>query len=246
MTRAADNTQSGLSPESGKTLADRVFSALQDEIVMGQIAPGSKLGEAELAARFGVSRGPLREAIRRLESRQLLERIPHVGCRVTQLSLDDLIEVYQVRELLEGEAVRLAASAMSDEEIVGLREVLAQHEQQRDLQAGEAYFQHEGDLDFHYRIIQGSHNKTLINLLLGELYYRVRMYRYRASRVSQRPQRALHEHHAIMEAIEQRDGEMAALLMRRHLARARSNLEQQKQAGGDTAFAFTPSTKETP
>lgn len=210
------------------TLADRVFAALQDDIVLGRIAPGAKLGEAELAARYGVSRGPLREAIRRLESRKLLERTPHAGCRVAQLSLDELIEVYQVRELLEGEAARLAASAMTADEVAGLATVLAQHEQQRDLQADEAYFQHEGDLDFHYRIIQGSHNRTLTGLLIGELYYLVRMYRYRASQMSHRPRTALGEHRAILAAIEARDGEMAALLMRRHLARARENLEQQR------------------
>lgn len=214
--------------EIAKTLADKVFATLQDDIVRGRILPGTKLGEAELAARYGVSRGPLREAIRRLEARKLLERSPHVGCRVAQLSLDELIEVYQVRELLEGEAARLAATSMTAAEVDGLKAVLAQHEQQRDLQADEAYFQHEGDLDFHYRIIQGSHNRTLANLLIGELYYLVRMYRYRASQASHRPQMAFGEHRAILSAIEARDGEMAQLLMRRHLARARTNLEQQK------------------
>lgn len=211
------------------TLSDRVFQQLQDDIVLGRIEPGAKLGEAELANRFGISRGPLREAIRRLEARKLLEHVPHVGCRVTQLSLSELVEVYQVRELLEGEAARLAATAMTDEEIAGLAQVLQQHETQQDLRADKAYFQDEGDLDFHYRIIQGSHNKTLANLLIGELYYLVRMYRYRASRTSHRPQMALAEHRAILDAIQSRDGEMAALLMRRHLARARNNLHDTTQ-----------------
>ncbi len=210
------------------TLADHVFAELQDDIVVGRIAPGSKLGEAELAARFGVSRGPLREAIRRLESRQLVVHVPHVGCRVAELSLDELIEVYQVRELLEGEAAQLAATAMTDDEVARLKQLLAQHEQQQDLQADQAYYQHEGDLDFHYHIIQGCHNSTLASLLINELYYRVRMYRYRASQTSHRPQQALHEHRAIVQAIEARDGEMAALLMRRHLSHARTNLEQQR------------------
>lgn len=215
-------------PSAGLTLADSVFMALQDDIVVGRIEPGSKLGETELAARFGVSRGPLREAIRRLEARKILERIPHVGCRVAKLSVDQLIEVYQVRELLEGEAARLAAKAMTANEITVLRQVLAQHETQQDLQDDEAYFQHEGDLDFHYQIIQGSHNKILANLLIGELYYLVRMYRYRASQAHRRPQKALYEHRAILEAIEARDSEMAELLMRRHLSHARTSLEQQK------------------
>ena len=68
-----------LAEGSTRTLADRVFTRLQDDIVRGEIPPGSKVSETELAGRYGVSRGPLREAIRRLESRKLLEREVHVG-----------------------------------------------------------------------------------------------------------------------------------------------------------------------
>ena len=173
-------------PESARTLADRVFARLQDDIVRGEIPPGSKVSETELAGRYGVSRGPLREAIRRLESRKLLERVVHVGTRVASLSFDDLIEIYHVREALEGMAARLAAEHMSVEEVNGLYDVLAQHEQQQDLQQDTAYFQREGDLDFHYRIIQGSHNGTLSQMLIGELYHLVRMYRYQFSSVANR------------------------------------------------------------
>ena len=207
------------------TLSDRVFERLQDDIVRGVLAPGSKLGEAELAERYGVSRGPLREAIRRLESRKLLERVPRAGARVASLSLPDLMEIYRVREALEGMAARLAAEAMTDEEIRGLHELLARHEQQQDLREDVAYFQREGDLDFHYRIIQGSHNRTLVELLIGELYHLVRMYRYQFSAVANRPRKALHEHRRIVEAIEARDGEVAEMLMRRHISRARENIE---------------------
>ena len=71
---------------TGSTLADRVFTAIQDAIVKGELRAGSKISEAELATRYGVSRGPLREALRRLEGRQLLSRVPHVGVRVMALS----------------------------------------------------------------------------------------------------------------------------------------------------------------
>lgn len=213
--------------ENARTLAERVFSRLQDDIVRGVIAPGSKVSETELASRYGVSRGPLREAIRRLESRKLLEREAHVGTRVASLSFADLIEIYQVREALEGMAARLAATHMSDQEVAGLAELIGQHEQQQDLREDTAYFQREGDLDFHYRIIQGSHNATLIQMLIGELYHQVRMYRYQFSTISNRPRKALNEHRRIIEAIESRDGEMAELLMRRHISRARENIEQQ-------------------
>jgi len=220
--------------ENTRTLADRVFARLQDDIVRGEILPGSKVSETELASRYGVSRGPLREAIRRLESRKLLERVVHVGTRVASLSVNDLIEIYHVREALEGMAARLAAEHMTPEEVRGLYDVLAQHEQQQDLREDVAYFQREGDLDFHYRIIQGSHNATLSQLLIGELYHLVRMYRYQFSTVANRPQKALNEHRRIVEAIEARDGEMAELLMRRHISSARKNIENQYQKQADT------------
>ena len=117
--------------DSSRTLADRVFSRLQDDIVRGVSAPGSKGSETDLAGRYGVSRGPLREAIRRLESRKLLEREVHVGTRVASLSFDDLIEIYHVREALEGLAAGLAARLMTAEEVAGLTELLGQHEQQQ-------------------------------------------------------------------------------------------------------------------
>ncbi len=224
----------GSVPENTRTLADRVFARLQDDIVRGEILPGSKVSETELASRYGVSRGPLREAIRRLESRKLLERVVHVGTRVASLSVNDLIEIYHVREALEGMAARLAAEHMTPEEVRGLYDVLAQHEQQQDLREDVAYFQREGDLDFHYRIIQGSHNATLSQLLIGELYHLVRMYRYQFSTVANRPQKALNEHRRIVEAIEARDGEMAELLMRRHISSARKNIENQYQKQADT------------
>jgi len=212
-----------------RTAADRVFEALQDAIVRGEIRPGSRVGETELAVRFGTSRGPLREALRRLESRHLVERTPHVGIRIASLGYAALIEIYYVREALEGMAARLAALHMTDAEVAGLKALLAAHEQDEALKADTAYFQQEGDLDFHYRIIKGSHNAALAELLIGELYHRIRMYRYQVSAHANRPQKAFAEHQRIVEAIEARDGDLAEMLMRRHLSSARQNIEKHQK-----------------
>lgn len=209
-----------------RTAADRVFEALQDAIVRGDIEPGSRVGETELAERFGTSRGPLREALRRLESRRLVERTPHVGIRIASLSHGALIELYYLREALEGMSARLAALHMTSGEVAGLKALLAAHEQDEALKADTAYFQQEGDLDFHYRIIQGSHNTALTELLIGELYHRIRMYRFQFSAYANRPQKAFGEHQRIVEAIEARDGDLAEMLMRRHISSARQNIEQ--------------------
>jgi DNA-binding GntR family transcriptional regulator len=150
---------------------------------------------------------------------------------VAALGVGDLEELYQVREALEGMAARFAAERMTDDEITGLHDLLDRHEQQEDLRENTAYFQREGDLDFHYRVIQGSHNRVLSGLLVGELYHLARMYRYQFSAVGNRPRKALEEHRRIVEAIGARDGELAELLMRRHISRAWENIRAQIGAG---------------
>lgn len=219
------NPSLALHDSTARTAADRVFEALQTAIVRGDIAPGARISETELAERFGTSRGPLREALRRLESRKLVERTPHVGIRIASLSREKLIEIYYVREALEGMAARLAAMHMTTQEMAGLRALLAEHERDEALQGDIAYFQQEGDPDFHYRIINGSHNQALIALLIGDLYHLVRMYRYQFSTYTNRPQKAFSEHLHIVDAIEARDGDLAEMLMRRHISSARQNIE---------------------
>jgi len=217
--------------DANLTLADRVFAQIQDAIVKGQLKAGVKMSEAELTARYGVSRGPLREALRRLEARKLLTRIPHVGVRVVELTIDDVLQMYQVREVLEGMAARLAAEHVTDDEVHGLKHLLQQHQQQTELQMGKGYYQEEGDFDFHYRIVKASRNDVLMQMLCGELYHRVRLYRYQFSVTEGRPQKAFAEHSRIVEAIEARDSEMAELLMRRHISSARKNIEANYHKG---------------
>ncbi|MFS0826619.1 GntR family transcriptional regulator [Pseudomonas phoenicis] len=209
-----------------ETLSEHVFRRIQAAIIQGDIAPGSKISEPELARTYGISRGPLREAIHRLEGQRLVVRVPHVGARVVSLSTRELIELYQIRESLEGMACRLAAEHMSAEQIQALRQVLDTHEQDAAFQAGLGYYQQEGDYDFHYRIIHGSGNQTLVQMLCGELYQLVRMYRIQFSSTPNRPHQAFAEHHRILDAIEAGDGELAELLMRRHIGASRRNIER--------------------
>ncbi len=219
--------------EPTKTLSDGAFRQIQAAIVKGDIAPGTRISEQYLSTTFGIGRGPLREAIRRLEGRRLVVRIPHAGVRVVSLSYAELIELYHVREALEGMACRLAAQNMTDEEIQGLRDVLAMHEQHSGLKANKSYYQQEGDLDIHYLIVQGSKNRTLSNMLCDELYHLVRMYRYRFSTTPKRPQQAFAEHHNLIQAIADRDGELAEMLMRRHISASRRNIERRLQEQGE-------------
>ena len=208
------------------TIADKVFAQLRQAIVEGEIPPGSKISEPEMATRYGISRGPLREAMRRLESSNLVERRANVGARVITLSNEQLLEIFHVREALEGMAARLAASSMPRPEIDALRDLLAQHREQIEREADQTYFQKEGDLDFHYRIVQGSRNARLIGLLCNDLYHLVRMYRFQFGMSSNRAPAALREHAHIVEAIADRDAELAEWLMRRHIRSSRKHVER--------------------
>ena len=208
------------------TLTERLFDALQQAIVEGEIPQGSKISEPELARQHGVSRGSLREAMARLEARKLVERKPNLGARVVTLSYEQLIEIFQLREALEGMAARLAAQNMSEREIEELQKLLNQHGEQIAEQHGQAYFQKQGDLDFHYRIVQGSKNKQLIELLCNDLYHLLRMYRYQFGMRSKRSQQAYEEHQYLINAIAARDPEMAELLMRQHIRASRRNVEK--------------------
>src|SRR5665647_3401973 len=125
-------------PEQG-TLADIASHRLAHSIVTGELLQGQKLNEAELAERFGMGRGPLREALRHLEGMRLVKRIPNAGKRVVVLDYKTMADLYAVREALEGMACRIAATQMTEDEIDQLRRLLDNHEMQIKKQGGKVY-----------------------------------------------------------------------------------------------------------
>jgi DNA-binding GntR family transcriptional regulator len=218
---------------SARSLVDVLAERIEAAIISGDLQPGSKLREQTLAASLGVSRGPLREAIRRLEGRKLLQRTPNIGVRVAALSPGDLYEVLQLREVLEGLACSLAAKNMTDEELEALSDLLEQHQQQKSVQEGTGYYQESKDFDFHFRIVKASRNKRLIQLLCEDLYYLLRVYRYKSSTKPGRAKQALKEHKDVVAALMRRDPEDAERKMRLHIANARRYVEEQiKEADG--------------
>ena len=207
--------------------SDNLTERLIEAIVSGEYPPGSKISEPELARVFNVSRGPLREAMMRVESLNLVERIPHVGARVVTRSLEKLTEIYSVREALEGMAANLACKNITDLEIEILEALLTRHQSHIDKVGAASYFYQQGDFDFHYLIIKASKNQQLITLLCDQLYHLVRMYRYQSPRSDNRPEKALYEHFAILNAIKARDPELAEMLMRRHIKNSRLLIENE-------------------
>lgn len=204
---------------TARSLVDAVTEELEAAIIAGRLAPGERLSEQGLAATMGVSRGPLREAIRRLEGRRLLERTINVGVRVVDLSLERLENLLQVREALEGMGARLAAHRLSEAELADLARMLDEHA--AEVEKGPGYYQQAGDFDFHFRIAKASGNDLLISMVCGDLYDLLRVYRYKSSTMEGRAQAALVEHRAIVAALAARDPDRAEAEMRAHIANGR-------------------------
>ena len=210
--------------KSASTLSTEVTERLIQDIIAGELPEGSRISELELSRRYGIGRGPLREAILRLEGMGLVVRAPHVGARVVKLTRRELSEIFSVREALEGMAARQAADIMTDQELIDLGQLMEKHARYVHSNNGQSYIDQEGDYDFHYRIIKASGNQRLIRALCDELYHLIRLYRKTSGRSSD-PEAALQEHQMILKALQDRDGELAEMLMRRHIARTRKTIE---------------------
>ena len=207
--------------EKFPSLVDAVVDRLDKAILTGELPFGARLSEQSLAEGLGVSRGPLREALRRLEGRHLITRVHNLGARVATFK-EDISQLLVIREALEGVAARCAAERMTDEEIVKLAALVKTRPETPGKQETVAQYHQSLDHDFHYRIIQGSRNSRLMDILLKDTFYLLRIYRYRFKLVDtpSRAPLATAEHQAIFDAISGRDPEAAESAMRRHLRNA--------------------------
>jgi DNA-binding GntR family transcriptional regulator len=216
------NNVAAIRPESDGPLANKVFDHLLDAIYQGRLAPGSIVNEVALANEFGVSRGPVREAIRRLQGIQLITREPYIKARVMSLSAESALELFQMRMALEGVAAGLAAKNMTDNEIAAL---LAEMEQDRLFCIEDPKGALEPRVfDFHESIVRGGRNQRIVNALCGDLYHLLRMYRRHSGTVLERKDDAYAEHWQILRAVKNRDAALAESLMRSHIERAANHL----------------------
>ncbi|MFT7527455.1 MAG: DNA-binding GntR family transcriptional regulator [Arenicella sp.] len=222
-------------PSTTSSLAVELTNTLRDAIITGEMAQGSKLSETKLAQQLDVSRGPLREAIRRLEGMNLVRHIPQQGARVVELSVGFILQIYDAREALESKAAALAAINMSSQEIDELNRLVDAQGKQMKENSG-SFVSAESDYAFHEMLIRGSKNQVIEHALLEEIYHLIKMFRYQSDTARTSSNNALIEHRQITYAIEQRDPDLAETMMRRHIARARETIKKRlaKQVTGRT------------
>jgi DNA-binding GntR family transcriptional regulator len=201
-------------PQKRRTLADELRLQLADEIVRGVLTPASPLDEVELARRFGVSRTPVREAIRQLAASGLVETRPHRGAVVARPSEDRLIGMFEAMAELEALCAGLAAERMTSAERRALEDV---HEEMRALiQVGDPQRYHEVNEALHGAIYAGAHNEYLAEITLATRT-RVQPFRRAQFRNLGRLAKSHDEHDQVVVAVLRGNREQAASAMHAHI-----------------------------
>ena len=195
-------------------LRDVVFYTLRQAILKGELEPGERLMEMQLAEQLGVSRTPIREAIRKLELEGLVLMIPRRGAIVAKITEKDLKDVLEVRASLERLSTKLACERMEEETIEELRE--AQEAFKAALRGDDITLQAQKDVEFHDVIYKSTNNLRLIQMLNN---LREQMYRYRLEYLKDGTshQKLVEEHEAIIEALSRRDTEETTNIMVGHV-----------------------------
>jgi DNA-binding GntR family transcriptional regulator len=212
-----------------RTLAEKAFGALHEAILTGQLRPGRRLPIEELAEVLDMSAMPIREAVRRLDAAGLVENIPHRGARVTELSIDDLAEVYEARLALEPLTVRRAAERFTDETAAVASERLAALNRLPDDNSAATWAAHTA---FHFALYEAAGSNWFLRLIrpLWETSERYRL----AAPVKRKLATRRGEHEAILQACIDHDGDRAALALHDHLAMTANVVS--KAMGGEALF----------
>lgn len=190
--------------------ADRI----RDLIEHGVLTTGEKISEKKLCDKFGISRTPLREALKVLTSEGLIEILPNRGARVSRLTLNDVQHTYDVMGALEGLAGEAACRRITDDELSTISEIhgqMVEHFHRQDLQA---YFQ--ANLQIHERILSASGNAVLLEMY-NNLSQRIKRFRFTAEMSAEFWQKAMNDHEAMLEALQDRDSKRLGEILREHL-----------------------------
>ncbi len=207
--------------QANLSLGNQAYQEVKRIILEGQVTPGEKLNEGELARALGISRTPVREAINRLEKEGLVEIFPQRGAFVIQLSKADIYELFLIREKLEGLAAYLTAERIDKNGLTKLEACIEGFEEPFDDRAISRYARE--DFKFHQLIVLLSGGKRLINLI-SVLHDHIRIYRLTAHGSSGRMKESLLEHWKIIEALNKRDPEDAERRMGLHIQHVRDGV----------------------
>lgn len=213
--------------QNNGSLGAIVFSNLEQAIINGEYKSGDSLSELMLSQKYGVSRTPVREALRQLELEGLVKLVPNKGATVIGVSQKDIEDIYAVRIRIEGLAARLCAENITDDELQALEKLVDLQEFYLLKGKTEPLWQLDGE--FHNTIFEGSRNRPLRSMLSSFHSY-VSRARSNSMRSAERAAQSVEEHRAILKAIAAHDGDAAERSMTGHIAAARENISGRQEA----------------
>jgi DNA-binding GntR family transcriptional regulator len=207
-----------VAPLKRQRLVDDAAQTLREAILSGRMAAGARLRQTDLADQLGISRTPIREALVRLKAEGLVELLPGGGVQVKVLDLDEAVEMYDLREVLDGLAARLAAGRADAATIARLDKALARQRECVERRNAAQWF--PAHVDFHGEILRAAANRHLARLS-AVVRLSIRHFHPLLLRTDHRLEHAYREHRAIYDAIRTHDGEGAERLARAHIANAK-------------------------
>ena len=219
-------TSLGVEPDP-PTLADRAYAVIQRAILDESFQPGTHLSVPALSKELGISRSPVREAILRLEQEGLVRTIPRRGAVVVGLTFAELLKLYEVREVLEGLAARLAAEKATEDQVAELKRQLEAHRQA--VEAGDVDTHMAVDLEFHRQIFAAAANHYVAEMRL-EIQNQIRLGLTSTATVPGNMVKAFEEHIVVFEAIDRRDPDQAEQAARAHIRRIIESLRRLSEA----------------
>lgn len=225
--------------DSYKPLREIVFESLREAIISGVLEPAERLMEIQLAEEMGVSRTPVREAIRKLELEGFVVMIPRKGAYVAGVSHKDVADVFEIRSALEGLAAGLAAERITEEEIEQMERILL-YRQGEEMNLEEIV---ETDTDFHALVYRASRNERLIQIL-ANLREQIQRFRATSLAVPGRIKDAIDEHRGIVEALARHDVEEAQALASAHIVTAENVMFETLRFSKETTHPEKDVTKE--
>ena len=209
-----------------RSLGGRVFKRLREDILKGRYKQQDELREATIGKELGVSRTPVREALRQLELEGLVTIVPNKGAYVTGISQKDIWDIYQMRQYLEGMCARWAAEHITEDQLEELEETILLSEFQMKKENGYNKEQVTGlDGRFHTILYEASGSRMLCHVLTDFHRY-VQMARKSSINVKARAEKSIEEHKAILRAIRDRNPDLAEQLAKEHIVHVMQNLKK--------------------
>ncbi|GFI42806.1 HTH-type transcriptional repressor RspR [Lachnospiraceae bacterium] len=207
-----------------RSLRGRVFQRLREDILSGVYRERDELREITIGEEMGVSRTPVREALRQLELEGLVTIIPNKGAYVTGISRKDVADIYKIRSMLEGLCSRWATEHITEKQIEELEEVLLLSEfHLHKKREGQTEQVTELDGKFH-KILYEASNSRILGHVLSDFHKYVQMARALSVGEKNRAEKSIQEHREILEAIKKHDGELAERLANQHILNVMENL----------------------